>query len=170
MTKLILKNGLPFCSPYNAPNKCRPCVFVDTRPTVLVLLSCKPRPRTPSRAPTPAGILLPLLPGMCPCRPARAGSPHTRSFICSPTHTLPPTYPPAPTPEVERGLEEPERGGATRSRRKQRGAGRCRGGSRRSRFVTGGPFRRWTGPKRRNRPWSDRSATRNGPPPPRCRA
>ena len=48
--------------------------------------------------------------------------------------------------------------------------GRCRGGSRRSRFVTGGPFRRWTGPKRRKRPWNDRSETRNGPPPPRCRA
>ena len=50
------------------------------------------------------------------------------------------------------------------------GCGRCRGGSRRSRFVTGGPFRRWTGPKRRKRPWNDRSATRNGLSPRRCRA
>ena len=53
------------------------------------------------------------------------------------------------------------------------GASGCEGvqdGSKRSRFVTGGPFRRWTGPKRRKRPWNDRSTTRNGPPPPRCRA
>ena len=96
--------------------KCHPYVFPESRPAAPGMLPCKSRHRNPSRAPTPAGIRLPLPTGMCPCRPARAGSPHTRSFIHSPTQTRPPTYTPVPTPEVE----ERERAGAARSRRKER--------------------------------------------------
>ena len=70
-----------------------------------------------------------------PARPPLSrGRADPPAFACSRTRSS--TRSPTPTP----GVEPTSRGGAVRSRREQRGGGRWRGGSKRSRFVTGAPL------------------------------
>ena len=73
-------------------------------------------------------------PARPPLSPARADPP----ALAHP-HTCSPSNFPAPTPTLERTGCGGTGSGAVRSRREQRGGGRWRGGSKRSRFVTGAP-------------------------------
>ena len=63
-----------------------------------------------------------------------------------------------------------EGGSERRERVVPSGAVRCGGGTRRFLLVTGGPFRRRHGGKRREAGWNDGKRDGNGPPRARCRA